>query len=158
MRRGFLMVATAAAMMAGAVSQGAAQQGVQIGVLECRGGENVGMIIGSTSRLGCLFNVPGQPPFRYVATVRKFGLDLGFTDQTALAWTVLAPTRGVGPGDIAGTYAGASGSASLGVGAGANVLIGGSGNTIQLQPVSLQGQVGFNLQVGLESIELRPGR
>jgi hypothetical protein len=158
MRRGFLMVATAAAMMAGAASQGAAQQGVQIGVLECRGGENIGMIIGSTSRLGCLFNVPGQPPFRYIATVRKFGLDLGFTDQTALAWTVFAPSRGVGPGDLTGTYAGASGSASVGVGAGANVLIGGSGNTIQLQPVSLQGQVGLNLQVGLESIELRPGR
>jgi Protein of unknown function (DUF992) len=37
-------------------------------------------------------------------------------------------------------------------------LIGGSNNTIALQPLSLQGQVGVNVAAGLESLELRPGR
>ena len=48
--------------------------------------------------------------------------------------------------------------ASLGVGVGGNVLVGGSNNSIALQPLSLQGQVGVNIAAGLESLELRPGR
>jgi hypothetical protein len=38
------------------------------------------------------------------------------------------------------------------------VLVGGSNNSIALQPLSLQGQVGVNIAAGLESLELRPGR
>jgi len=37
-------------------------------------------------------------------------------------------------------------------------LIGGSNNTIALQPLSVQGQVGLSVAAGLESLELRPGR
>ena len=43
-------------------------------------------------------------------------------------------------------------------GPGGNVLVGGSNNSIALQPLSLQGQVGLNVAAGLESLELRPGR
>ena len=64
----------------------------------------------------------------------------------------------LGPGDLSGDYAGAQGSASVGVGVGGNVLIGGSDNSIALQPLSVQGQVGLNVAAGLESLELRPGR
>lgn len=69
-----------------------------------------------------------------------------------------APVAQLGPGDLSGNYAGAQGSASLGVGAGGNVLVGGSNNSIALQPLSLQGQVGVNIAAGLESLELQPGR
>ena len=69
-----------------------------------------------------------------------------------------APVARLGPGDLAGDYAGAQGSATLGVGVGGNVLIGGSDNTIALQPLSVQGQVGVNIAAGLASLELRPGR
>ena len=99
-----------------------------------------------------------MPEDRYIATIRKVGLDLGITGETALAWGVYAPVARLGPGDLSGNYAGAQGSASLGVGAGGNMLIGGSNNTIALQPLSLQGQVGVNVAAGLESLELRPGR
>ena len=102
--------------------------------------------------------VEGFPEDRYIATIRKVGLDLGITEETALAWGVFAPVARLGPGDLAGTYAGAQGSASFGVGAGGNVLVGGSNNSISLQPLSLQGQVGLNVAAGLESLELRPGR
>jgi hypothetical protein len=98
------------------------------------------------------------PEDRYIATIRKVGLDLGITEETALAWGVYAPVARLGPGDLAGTYAGAQGSVSLGVGGGGNVLVGGSNNSIALQPLSLQGQVGINVAAGLESLELRPGR
>ena len=64
----------------------------------------------------------------------------------------------LGPGDLAGNYVGAQGSATLGVGVGGNVLVGGSGNSIALQPLSVQGQVGVAIAAGLESLELRPGR
>ena len=110
------------------------------------------------TNLGCVLRVEGMPEDRYVATIRKVGVDLGITQESALAWGVFAPVARLGPGDLAGDYVGAQGSASIGVGAGGNALIGGSNNTIALQPLSLQGQVGLNLAAGLESLELRPGR
>ena len=100
----------------------------------------------------------GRPDDFYVATIRKVGLDLGITAESALAWGVFAPVVQLGPGDLAGNYAGAQGSATLGVGVGGNVLVGGSNNSIALQPLSVQGQVGVAIAAGLESLELRPGR
>ena len=41
---------------------------------------------------------------------------------------------------------------------GGNVLVGGSDNSIALQPLSVQGQIGLSVAAGLESLELRPGR
>jgi Protein of unknown function (DUF992) len=131
---------------------------VRVGVLECRGGASIGFVVGSVTHLGCVLRVEGLPEDRYIATIRKVGLDLGITQETALAWGVYAPVARLGPGDLAGNYAGAQGSASLGVGAGGNVLVGGSDNSIALQPLSVQGQVGLNVAAGLESLELRPGR
>src|SRR5436309_11230702 len=133
-------------------------QCVQVGVLECRGGTSIGFIVGSVTNLGCVLRVNGMPEDRYVATIRKVGVDLGITEETALAWGVYAPVARLGPGDLSGNYAGAQGSASIGVGAGGNVLVGGSANSIALQPLSLQGQVGLNVAAGLESLELRRGR
>ena len=131
---------------------------VRVGVLECRGGTSIGFVVGSVTNLGCVLRVEGVPEDRYIATIRKVGLDLGITQETALAWGVFAPVAQLAPGDLTGTYAGAQGSASLGVGVGGNVLVGGSNNTIALQPLSVQGSVGINLAAGLESLELRPGR
>src|SRR5262249_15822883 len=161
MRRSFLVAGLTAATLAGSLGCADAQAPmgrVQVGVLECRGGTSIGFIVGSVTNLGCVLRVEGVPEDRYVATIQKVGLDLGITQETALAWGVFAPVARLGPGDLAGTYAGAQGSASLGVGAGGNVLVGGSNNSIALQPLSLQGQVGINIAAGLESLELRPGR
>ena len=155
MRRSFLLAASMMAVLAGAVH---AQDRVQVGVLECRGGASIGFVVGSVTNLGCVLRIEGVPEDRYIATIRKVGLDLGITQETALAWAVYAPVNRLGPGDLSGNYAGAQGSASLGVGAGGNMLVGGSNNTIALQPLSLQGQVGINVAAGLESLELRPGR
>jgi Protein of unknown function (DUF992) len=133
-------------------------QRVQVGVLECRGGGSVGFVVGSVTNLGCVLRTDGVPEDRYIATIRKIGLDLGITQESAIAWAVFAPVGRLGPGDLSGNYVGAQGSASIGVGVGSNVLVGGSANSIALQPLSLQGQVGLNVAAGLESLELRPGR
>jgi hypothetical protein len=136
----------------------AQQSRVQIGVLECRGGASTGFIVGSVTNLGCVLRADGRPDEPYVATIRKVGLDLGITQESGLAWAVFAPVERAGRGDIAGSYVGAQGSATVGVGVGANVLVGGSGNAFSLQPLSLQGQTGLNVAVGFEGLELRPGR
>ena len=155
-----LVVAAAALAMLVASSAGAQapMTRVQIGVLECRGGASVGFIVGSVTHLGCVLRAEGMPDDRYVATIRKVGLDLGITQESALAWGVFAPVVRLGPGDLSGNYVGAQGSATLGVGIGGNVLVGGSANSIALQPLSVQGQVGIGIAAGLESLELRPGR
>src|ERR1700741_2597315 len=161
MQRSILLIGIAITMLIASFAGASAQQPmarVQVGVLECRGGASVGFIVGSVTNLGCVLRIDGLPGDRYIATIRKVGVDLGITQESALAWGVYAPVARLGPGDLAGTYAGAQGSASVGVGAGGNVLVGGSNNSIALQPLSLQGQVGINIAAGLESLELRPGR
>jgi len=67
-------------------------QRVQVGVLECRGGTSIGFIVGSVTNLGCVLRVNGMPEDRYVATIRKVGVDLGITEETALAWGVSPAT------------------------------------------------------------------
>ena len=160
MRRSFIFAGLAAASLVVSVADSSAQQQrmVRVGVLECRGGASVGFIVGSVTNLGCVLRVEGLPEDRYVATIRKVGLDLGITQESALAWGVFAPVAQIGPGGLSGNYVGAQGSATLGVGVGGNVLVGGSANSIALQPLSVQGQVGVSVAAGLESLELRPGR
>ncbi len=157
-----LMFAAIAAVTLVAGSTGAfaqqPMQPVQVGILECRGGASIGFVIGSVTNLGCVLRTEGMPEDRYVATVRKVGIDLGITQESALAWGVFAPVARLGAGDLSGNYVGAQGSASVGLGLGGNVLVGGSANSIALQPLGVQGQVGLNVAAGLESLELRPGR
>ena len=160
MRRFLILGFAALAALASSIGGTNAQQlqRVQVGVLECRGGASIGFIVGSVTNLGCVLRADGMPEDRYIATIRKVGLDLGITQESALAWGVFAPAARLGPGDLAGDYAGAQGSATLGVGVGGNVLVGGSANSIALQPLRVQGQVGISVAAGLESLELRPGR
>ncbi len=158
MSRSLVVAGFAASLLASSAIAQAPMDRVRVGVLECRGGASIGFVVGSVTNLGCVLRVEGMPEDRYIATIRKVGLDLGITQETALAWGVFAPVARLAPGDLTGTYAGAQGSASIGVGVGGNVLIGGSNNTIALQPLSVQGQVGLNIAAGLAALELRPGR
>ena len=128
---------------------------VQAGILECRGGQNVGFVVGSVTSLECVFQGEGRRPEPYIATVRRYGLDIGFTDQTRFSWAVNAPTTRIGRGDLAGNYGGVQGNASVGVGGGANAMVGGSNNTFALQPVSAEAQTGLNVSAGVTGLELR---
>ena len=135
MRRSLILAGLTIATLVASIAGASAQQPmprVQIGVLECRGGASIGFIVGSVTHLGCVLRADGLPEDRYIATIRKVGVDLGITQESALAWGVYAPVARLGPGDLAGTYAGAQGSAAVGVGLGGNVLIGGSDNSIAL--------------------------
>lgn len=138
-----------------------AQQGVQkvqVGVLECRGGPSIGFIVGEMTNLACVLRINGVPEDHYIATIQKLGLDIGITESTALAWNVFAPVNRAGWGDIAGTYVGVDAMAAAVVGVGGNVLLGGSNNTIALQPISVQVGTGVVIAAGFERMTLRPGR
>jgi hypothetical protein len=69
---------------------------------------------------------------------------------------VLAPTDEIGRGALSGSYVGASAQASAGVGAGANLLVGGSDDTLSLQPLSIQGQTGLNAALAISELVLEP--
>nr|WP_181377365.1 DUF992 domain-containing protein [Ochrobactrum sp. LM19]AJW30040.1 hypothetical protein pLM19O2_p95 [Ochrobactrum sp. LM19] len=70
-------------------------------------------------------------------------------------WAVL-PTGSNKAGSylLEGSYVGTSAGASLGIGVGANILVGGSNKSIGLQPLSLEGSQGVNLAVGISKLEL----
>jgi hypothetical protein len=57
-------------------------------------------------------------------------------------------------GTLSNTYAGVSGDAAIGIGLGANVLVGGSNRSIALQPLSVQAEAGLNLALGVAGLEL----
>lgn len=126
------------------------------GTLNCEVKAGVGFIIGSTKEASCIFYKNNGTTEAYHGDIKKFGVDLGFTTGGVMAWTVLASTDDVAPGELKGSYVGVDADASLGLGAGAKILVGGSTNTISLQPLSLQGQAGVNVAIGLAELDLRP--
>jgi len=147
-----------ATLLVASASSAMAQSRIEVGVLECRG-SNVSFIVGSVTNLSCAYKpADGGPAEPYNATLRRAGVDLGFNSSVVVAWAVWAPSSGNPRRDLAGNYGGAAASATVGVGVGANALIGGSGNTIALQPVSGQAQTGLSVAAGVAGLELRPGR
>jgi hypothetical protein len=135
----------------------AADARVKAGVLSCDVAGGFGWIIGSEKSVSCLFT-PDQPgpTEAYVGTIRKFGLDIGATGRQQMVWGVFADTWGRPAGALAGEYVGATGEATVAVGLGANVLVGGSNRSIALQPVSVSGQTGLNIAAGVADLQLRP--
>jgi hypothetical protein len=146
-----------AALAAIVASPASAHARVEIGLLDCVVEGGTGFVVGSTKELSCIFApAGGRPPEPYFGVVKKFGLDIGRTDATYIKWGVLAPTLdSYAPGALAGNYVGVSAEATAGLGVGANALLGGSGETFVLQPVSVQTQEGLNLALGFTSIELQ---
>src|ERR1700757_1646244 len=126
-------------------------QSVKAGIMTCNVAGGFGFIFGSSRAVSCTFAPNGVAPQHYVGAINKFGVDIGYLEGAVMAWAVLAPTNNPGPGLLAGTYVGATGSASIGVGVGANVLFGGFGNSISPQPLSIEGSKGFNLNPAVDS-------
>ena len=154
-----IIAAVAVAVTLGAASiQPAQAQYVKAGLLDCDVSGGFGWIIGSQKSVNCVFNPdrPGPQEF-YVGSISKFGLDIGATAGGRMAWAVFMDAT-IGRGAIAGDYVGASGEATVAVGLGANVLVGGSNRAVALQPVSVTGQAGLNLALGVAELRLRPGR
>ncbi len=154
----FAAMAVAAAIAMPVLSMAQGRDRTKVGTLTCDIAGGIGMIIASKKDVTCMFT-PSQPGPRevYVGSIRKFGLDVGATSGGEMIWAVFAPSN-KRFGALAGSYGGASAEATVGAGVGANVLVGGSDRTVTLQPVSVQGQTGLNLAVGVSGLELRSAR
>src|SRR6516164_10864274 len=159
MFRKLLFAIIALELAGGVVAFGtpAQAQAVKAGIMTCNVAGGFGFIFGSSRSVNCTFAPGGVAPQHYVGVINKFGVDIGYVEGAVMAWAVLAPTNNPGPGLLAGTYVGATGSASVGVGA--NVLFGGFGNSILLQPISIEVSKGFNVAGGVAEMTLtfQPG-
>jgi hypothetical protein len=131
----------------------------KVGTLNCDISAGIGMIVTSQKSVKCVFTpTEGRRPEVYRGTISKYGIDIGTTNGARMVWAVFAPTTAKQRGALAGSYVGATAEATVGAGVGANVLVGGSNRTITLQPVSVQGQTGLNLAVGVGGLTLDPAR
>lgn len=151
-----LAVAAAVSMPAPSMAQKAER--AKVGRLTCDISAGIGAIIASKKSVACTYTPAAAGPREvYTGSITKFGLDIGATSGGRMVWDVYAPTTKHFAA-LSGEYVGASGEATVGVGLGANVLVGGSNRTVALQPVSIQGQTGLNLAVGVAGLTLRPAR
>ena len=151
-----LMVGAAVTAAGLVVSAGAnAGAGVKVGTLTCNVAGGMGFVFGSSKDLACSYEPTKAPAEHYEGTISKWGVDVGYTGRGKLVWAVFAPTSDVRPGAIQGEYAGASAQANVGVGLGANVLVGGLDKSIALQPLSVEGSTGLNVAAGIGSISLK---
>lgn len=151
------LAAAAVAVIAGTGAPAWSQQqarGVTAGVLTCNADSGWGFVFGSTTSLNCTYSDSAGKTETYTGKISKFGLDIGYHAGGVLAWAVLAPSANVAKGALEGTYVGLTASAAAGVGAGANLLVGGSGSTISLQPLSVEGGTGINIAAGIAGLSL----
>lgn len=132
------------------------RNGVKIGYLDCRIGGGVGYVLGSAKELDCVFQstMGERRSEAYVGTIRKLGIDVGFTTEGRLIWAVFAPTAGYHHGSLGGLYSGATVEATVGAGVGANVLVGGTSGSVHLQTISATGQLGLNVAAAGTSMTL----
>lgn len=153
-------IALAAAIGASSTGSIAAQAAkrVKSGLLSCDISGGISMIIASKKQLTCQLIPSGPGPREvYVGIISKSGLNIGTTTGGRMEWAVHAPaTRPIGA--LVGRYTGVSAEATAGVGAGGNVLLGGSDHTISLQPISVEGQTDLNVAASVTELELRPAR
>ena len=153
MRTKFRLLASAAIAAAAISFAGTANAdpaGVRIGTLDCHVSSGWGYLIGSSRHVDCDFQ--GE---HYVGRISKFGMDIGYTGGGTMVWAVFAPSSDIGPGALQGNYAGATASATVGVGLGAHALIGGFDKSIALQPLSVEGNTGLNVAAGVGQLRLR---
>jgi uncharacterized protein DUF992 len=148
-----IFAAMSAGLAGAATTPASAASGVKIGSLNCSVAGGVGLILGSSKGMNCIFHPVSGQPEDYTGSVTKLGIDIGVTGTTYIAWAVFAPGK-LNRGALEGSYSGASAEASVGLGLGANVLIGGSRKSIALQPLSVQGQTGLNIAAGIARMDL----
>lgn len=152
------MIAAAALGAAACATPAAAADYVSFGRLVCGSDGGQGLIIKSEKNLVCTYTPSGGGPKAvYAGKIEKFGIDIGQTGKSVMIWQVLAKTGTDFPQfALAGEYYGAGADASLGAGAGAKVIAGGTNQSFMLQPLNVQAQEGLNLAVGVEKMTLAP--
>jgi hypothetical protein len=128
--------------------------GVKVGTLSCHDRSGWGFVFGSSHQVRCTFS-HGDHAERYSGSISKFGIDVGYQQSGVSLWDVIAPDDHPGAGALQGHYGGLTAGAAVGVGLDANALIGGSGRSIALQPLSIEGTTGLNIAAGIGELTLK---
>ncbi|MEM8664939.1 MAG: DUF992 domain-containing protein [Pseudomonadota bacterium] len=149
---GTLALAAGLAAMPLAPSANAAS--IELGTLSCSLTGETNLVVYSTQQFDCTFDRYGGDKQEYSGQIQQLGVDLEFNNTLVIKWAVFAPSRSGQVGILSGNYVGAAASASLGVGAGGKVLVGGSQNSISLQPISVEGSTGAGADLGIERFKL----
>ena len=156
--KAILALAAAGAMTAGITAGPAAaaeDAGFKLGTLTCQATEITNAIVFTDVDFACIYESVNGNTEPYEGEIDKIGVDLSIKNNVTMVWAVIAPTETEWkPGQLAGNYVGASADASLGIGAGARVLVGGGDDGFQLQPISVDGIEGVGVSLGIESFEL----
>lgn len=135
---------------------------VDVGVLTCKSvpGSRVNLVIRSTVDVRCELKYAGGAVERYKGeTGIALGLDLSFKGDEQFAFSVISASN-VKAGDhaAAGKYIGGKASASLGVGAGAASLVGGSNDNFGLKPLALETNQGVGVAAGIGFLYIEPDK
>jgi len=132
----------------------AAESGAKVGMLTCSQikGTKTNLLIHSSVQVSCTYEGDDGTSESYKGeTGIGLGIDLSWKAEEVVKWVVIAASNDISPNNhaLAGKYYGAKAEATAGVGAQANVLVGGGNKSFTLQPVSLGGQTGFGAAGGL---------
>jgi hypothetical protein len=151
----------------------AAEKGVKAGYLRCDVAGSVSFIFGSSRDITCSYETEGTHRVdNYTGEIKKYGIDIGYQKKGVMIWAVVAPPAPtassapsnevhrdaygeLGPGTLAGDYAGITADLAAGYGVGANALLGGYKDLIVLQPLSVEGIQGVNIAAGVVGLTLK---
>ena len=158
-RLGLGTIASAIAVFA-AIGSGQAQpfKGTKyyVGSLNCHVSGSTGYIFGSSKELDCMLVRPSGATEAYEGSIKKYGIDIGYTKAAYVEWHAYSLKDNVPVGAMGGDFLGTQGSISAGAAAGSDGLIGGSEKSIMLQSVVLQGDdAGLNFAQGIAAISLK---
>jgi hypothetical protein len=129
--------------------------GTQVGVLTCSmtGIENV--VVYTKEEFACSFKPNHGDVQTYTGVIKEIGVNLSITKDNTMVWGVIAPEKDLSsPDELKGTYLGGTGQVEIGGGVAANILIGGSHQTISLQPISVNGMIGAGAALDIAKFEL----
>ena len=154
MRKHVMIIGLAAMAATAWLTAPAEAAGIKVGVLTCSVQSGWGYILGSSKDVRCNYVPNKGEGEHYDGNIAKVGIDIGYTRGGVLIWDVIAPSSDMKPGALEGGYGGVSASATVGVGVGANVLLGGFDKSIALQPISIEGNTGLNVAAGIGALNL----
>ena len=155
-----LGAAAALPMLAGMVfAEG--EGGVEVGILTCKKipGTHEYYVVHSTVGVYCIFSHPEGAEFYSGRAGIGFGLDLNWKHTEDIVYSVIGGSSDVQPSahGLSGTYIGGQASATVGVGGGVAVLVGGGDQSFSLQPLALEVNSGFGAAAGIGYLSLEPG-
>ena len=128
---------------------------IYIGALTCNVGGSTGYILASQKSLDCVFLSKEGESARYVGTIDKVGIDIGYTRAVHTVWRVYSLGSVRGPNNLGGTYVGEQGTVAAGSQAGGNWIYGGPNAEVGMVASGVVKDAGYNLATGVAAMTIK---